>query len=103
MGGQDSDAQTVGGPLRCDARDHIQDLPTTDLEAPTLDGIDWVIIGAQTGPGAAPPKREWVENILTAAAYARVPVFVKDNLVRIYPDLGGQNLTKLPYLDAGRP
>jgi protein gp37 len=42
--------------------------------------LDWVIIGAQTGPGAKPPKPEWVQAIIDQCGAAGVPVFLKDNL-----------------------
>lgn len=42
--------------------------------------LDWVIIGAQTGPGAKPPKPEWVQDIIDQCRAAGVPVFLKDNL-----------------------
>lgn len=44
-----------------------------------------VIIGAQTGPGAVKPEREWVENIIKAAGSR--PIFIKDNLLSLFPDL----------------
>lgn len=43
-------------------------------------GIDWVIIGAQTGNGAKPPKDEWVTSIIAEAECWDIPVFLKDNL-----------------------
>jgi len=45
-----------------------------------LRGIDWVIIGAQTGPGAVKPDSAWVEGIIGACREASVPVFLKNNL-----------------------
>jgi protein gp37 len=33
-----------------------------------------------TGPGAKPPKPEWVQNIIDQCRDANVPVFLKDNL-----------------------
>ena len=42
--------------------------------------LDWIIIGAQTGPGAKPPKPEWVQAIIDQCRAAGVPVFLKDNL-----------------------
>jgi len=45
-----------------------------------LTGIDWVIVGAQTGPKAVAPEREWVQGIIDAARAAGVPIFVKDNV-----------------------
>ena len=48
-------------------------------------GIDWVIIGAQTGAGAQPPKLEWVQDIQDEAASWDIPVFLKDNLKLPHP------------------
>jgi protein gp37 len=42
--------------------------------------INWVIVGAQTGPGAVKPKPEWVQGIIDQARAANVPIFLKDNL-----------------------
>ena len=41
---------------------------------------DWIIVGAQTGPGAVPPKPEWVQSIIDQCREAGVPVFLKNNL-----------------------
>ena len=43
-------------------------------------GIHWVIVGQQTGPGATPPERVWVQEIADACRHMRVPLFLKDNL-----------------------
>jgi len=70
--------------------------------------IDWVIIGAMTGrnadlfrlarqyPDLAPafdgktrtlqPNRNWVADIVNAADKAQVPVFLKDNLMPLFPE-----------------
>lgn len=48
-------------------------------------GIQWVIIGQQTGPGAKPPKYEWVQSIIDQCKTARVPVFVKPPLYEKFP------------------
>jgi len=48
-------------------------------------GIDWLIIGAQTDPGAVKPKAEWIAMAVYQAKQAGIPVFVKDNLG---PDMG---------------
>lgn len=45
-----------------------------------LEGLDWVIIGAQTGPGAQQPKFEWIANILEEAYSWNIPIFLKNNL-----------------------
>jgi protein gp37 len=47
----------------------IDDLP--------LDGIDWVIVGGESGPGARPIEHEWVESILLQCQEAEVAFFFK--------------------------
>lgn len=49
--------------------------------------VQQVIIGAQTGPKAVRPKREWVEKAMERADAIGAKVFLKDNLLKIYPDL----------------
>lgn len=44
------------------------------------DALDWVIVGAQTGPGRKETRKEWVETILSYAEAYNIPVFLKDNL-----------------------
>ncbi len=48
-----------------------------DLGDFDLSGIDWVIVGGESGPGARPLKREWVIRIRDLCAAARVPFFFK--------------------------
>jgi len=47
--------------------------------------IDWLIIGAQTGPGAKTPEREWIESAVSQCRSAGVLVFVKNNVARLFP------------------
>lgn len=42
--------------------------------------VDWLIVGALTGPGAIKPEKEWVQGIINQCKSAEVPVFLKDNL-----------------------
>jgi protein gp37 len=42
-----------------------------------LEGIDWVIVGGESGPGARPMKPEWVESILNQCRRAKVAFFFK--------------------------
>lgn len=46
----------------------------------------WVIIGAMTGPGAKwhQPKRQWVADIVDQCHAARVPIFMKGSLARVW-------------------
>jgi len=53
---------------------HFADYISEDVE-----GINWVIIGAQTKPTVY-PRIEWVQEIVEAADKAGIPVFLKDNL-----------------------
>ncbi len=47
-------------------------LPNLDLE-----GIDWVIVGGESGPGARPMAPEWVLDIRNQCLRSNVPFFFK--------------------------
>ena len=42
-----------------------------------LDGIAWVIVGGESGPGARPMKKEWVQSIKAQCRVRKVPFFFK--------------------------
>ena len=42
-----------------------------------LIGVDWVIVGGESGPGARPIAIEWVRDLIDQCATAQVSVFVK--------------------------
>lgn len=42
-----------------------------------LTGIDWVIVGGESGPGARPMKAEWVTDIRDQCVSGSVPFFFK--------------------------
>lgn len=42
-----------------------------------LAGIDWVIVGGESGPGARPMKKEWVRSIRDLCSREDVPFFFK--------------------------
>ena len=48
-----------------------------DLGKMPLEGISWVIVGGESGPGARPMKEEWVLSIQEQCRRARVPFFFK--------------------------
>jgi protein gp37 len=48
-----------------------------DLGAINLDGISWVIVGGESGPGARPMEAEWVRNIRAQCKKAGVAFFFK--------------------------
>ena len=47
------------------------------LEGLDLKGIDWVIVGGESGPGARPMSPEWVTSIRTQCHRAKVAFFFK--------------------------
>jgi protein gp37 len=68
--------------------DHLRDTPARvrflsvepmleDLGAINLDGIDWVMLGGESGAGARPIREEWVRSLLDQCRKARVPFFFK--------------------------
>jgi protein gp37 len=65
--------------------------PLRDLQ---LAGIDWVIVGGESGPGARPMKEQWVLDIRTQCRSAGVPFFFKQ--------WGGFNKKKSGRLLEGR-
>jgi len=48
-----------------------------DLGRIPLDGINWVIVGGESGPGAREMKEEWVISIQEQCAERNVPFFFK--------------------------
>jgi protein gp37 len=43
----------------------------------TIQSIDWVIVGGESGPGASPCNIEWIRDIVRQCKAASVPCFVK--------------------------
>ena len=48
--------------------------PMSNLD---LDGVDWVIVGGESGPGARPMQAAWVREIRDACVQHGVPFFFK--------------------------
>jgi protein gp37 len=48
-----------------------------DLGTLRLDGIHWVIVGGESGPGARPMSKEWVVSVRDQCQHAAVPFFFK--------------------------
>jgi protein gp37 len=42
-----------------------------------LDGVDWVIAGGESGPGARPVQKEWIIEIRDQCIQAGIPFFFK--------------------------
>lgn len=65
----------------------------TDEGYSRLDGIDWLIIGGESGPGARPCNVEWIRSLVQQGKDAGVPVFVKQLGARYYEDHCGTRYT----------
>lgn len=48
-----------------------------DLGILPLEGISWVIVGGESGPGARPMKEQWVLSIREQCSAANIPFFFK--------------------------
>jgi protein gp37 len=56
-----------------------------------LDGIDWVIVGGESGPRARPMNPEWVRNVRDQCEEQRVAFFFKQ-WGGLRPKSGGRSL-----------
>jgi len=85
-----TDAHVRSETLNIAIRDNFRFLSLEPLlgdVAPYIDwdGINWVIVGQQSGQGAKLPEDRWVENIIDFAGKYNVPVFVKSPLYARFP------------------
>ena len=64
-----------------------------DLGELELEGIHWIIVGAESGRRARPMEDDWVRSIRDQARAAGVPFFFKQKL-----DVRGKKVS-LPVLD----
>ena len=66
----------------------------------SLKGINWVILGSETGnkKGKVIPKLEWITNIVDYCRNNNIPVYLKDSIIKLYPDLAFEypNYHKFP-------
>lgn len=60
------------------------------LERPNKSGIDWIIVGAETGnrKGKVIPEKRWIDEICKSADKAHSPVFMKESLLPIMGEEG---------------
>jgi len=77
--------------------------PLPELE---LDGIDWVIVGGESGPQARPMCEDWVTDIRDQCRQARVPFFFKQwggtKKKKAGRLLDGRTWDELPFVAKGR-
>ncbi len=73
----------------------LEDLGKLDLE-----GIDWVIVGGESGRGARPMQATWVNAIRAQCRVRRIPFFFKQwggvNKSRTGRSLGGRTYDEFP-------
>lgn len=79
-----------------------------DLGKIDLSFIDWVIVGGESGLGARPIEKNWVEAILNECEVAKVPMFFKQwggrNKKKTGRELNGKTYDDMPkYLKSSIP
>jgi len=90
---------------RCDAKTKFLSLEPLIGPLPNLnlDGIDWVIVGGESGPKARPMKAEWVQDILKQCEAAKVPFFFKQwggvNKYKTGRQLNGRTYDDMPLTE----
>lgn len=71
----------------------------------SFEGINWVIVGGESGPGARPMKEEWVTGIKEKCIAEGVPFFFKQwggvNKKKAGRILEGREWDQMPRLDLG--
>ena len=71
------------------------------LPSLNLSGIDWVIVGGESGPGSRPMKQEWVTEIRDQCAASGVAFFFKQwggvNKSKTGRELDGQTWDEMPH------
>lgn len=70
------------------------------IENADLSGIDWVIVGGESGPGARPMKKEWAISLRSACLSQGIPFFFKQwggvNKKKAGRELEGQTWSQIP-------
>lgn len=77
--------------------------PLTNLN---LQGIDWVIVGGESGPGCRPLQREWVVGVRDECRRQGVPFFFKQwgsaNKKKAGRELDGRTYDEMPAVYSAR-
>lgn len=94
--------------LCCEEEVHFKDVPATgvpdDAACPfccgLLQTLQWVVLGAETGPGARPMEEAWARSIKNQCVEAGVPFFLKAQVVNgkrvSLPQLDGRTWEEVP-------
>jgi len=73
-----------------------------DLGEFELSGIDWVIVGGESGHGARPLRKQWVRNVRKQCRAAKVPFFFKQ-WGGVRKSLAGRTLDGRTYDEFPKP
>lgn len=75
-------------------------LGAINIESYLYEGLTWVIVGSESGPGARPMKLDWVRHIRDQCQEANVPFFFKQRLINgkkiSLPELDGKVWNEWP-------
>lgn len=78
-----------------------------DLGALDLDGIDWVIVGGESGPHSRPIHRDWIDSIRVQCQNAGVKFFFKQwggtNKKKHGRKLDGEFVEEFPNVQSAAP
>lgn len=94
----------LGGTWYCETCECIVDpefVPFSEIHYPCenyldfIPGIDWVICGGETGPGARPMHPDWVRSLKDQCQEAGVPFFLKSMHIN-------GKIVKMPEIDGRR-
>lgn len=56
-----------------------------------MSGLDWVVVGAETGVGARPTRKGWARGLVSRARAADLPIYVKETVTSDTPNDRGDN------------
>lgn len=66
--------------------------PSESMHNDWLNGLNWIIIGPETGPKARQMKKEWAQSIYDQCKEENVPLFDKKNILSLnlkqFPNVG---------------
>lgn len=68
------------------------------LEELRLEGIDWVIVGGESGPRFRPMRKEWVTDLRDRSVAAQIPFFFKQ-WGGFTPKAGGRDLDGVQWAE----
>ena len=75
----------------------------TDNNGPTYPGLDWIIVGGESGPGARPMHPDWARSFRDQCQGAGVPFFFKQWGEWVdYRQIGSTGWEQETYRDDGR-